>query len=74
VTEVHEVIVLDLVYQDNRFNQYRIKRILDNFMNLTDRVLENPEVKLSDLNVANHQVLDDFNPGMDELYENSDLI
>jgi hypothetical protein len=74
VIDNNESIELGLVYKGNIFSEYRMKRILANFMNVILFVLENRNIKINDLPMTDIQNYEDIESDYEEYDENEDLI
>jgi hypothetical protein len=74
VTDTRESAVLDLVYKANLYKEYRMERIMDNFLGVIPRVLDSPGLRLSDLSITDSRVLGDIEPDAEALFDNDDLL
>jgi amino acid adenylation domain-containing protein len=74
VSDSEDAISLNLVYKSSIYSEFRIKRILKNFLNLIITVLENENIKISDIEISDYQDYDELEAGFEDYFENNDLV
>ncbi len=74
VNDHHGEMELKLVYKSNLFDKQRIRRLLNNFLHVGELAVENENIEMSALHLADGAEANDFECDLEECFENEDLL
>jgi len=72
--DMQQTLGLNLVYKDNLFSENRMQRLMDNFLIVLKKVLEDEKIKILDTLGENNTNIDDFSSEFDQYYENDEMM
>ena len=73
VSDSDEVITLNLVYKNNLYHEYKIKRIMRNILALTKMVIENGDIEIGAATYPDEQVGAELGAEFEAYFESNDL-